>query len=413
MEPGVGTHAVHLHRGGAAPADHQQALAKGAGSDAGALSAAAASLSAHDGPTLGVNGSLAGVSAGAMSASGGSVPSVANPGVLGGFSSFAGFKFIRNSITLQQKAEGRTVLEQEASDLTRTAFWVGFGLLLGLGVWLIEDHDSALQYWTCYIIEQSLSVDNLFVFLLIFRFFKVPRDSQEVVLYWGIVGACVFRGLMIVLGEALVHRFTWISLIFSVILLYSAFMLLFGADSDDDDPDSMANNSVVTFVRRVVPVADRYHGRKFFVYENGRLVGTPLLLVLLCIELSDVIFAMDSVPAVLGLSDKTLVVYTSNMAAILGLRSLYFVIADAIQNMRFLKHSLSIMLSFVGIKIVLDFFGFHISTLLSLLFILLVLACGVTASMLLPLKQRNEDASEAADVEMGSDIPQNLGRRAE
>mmetsp|Transcript_15382 Transcript_15382/g.26936 ORF Transcript_15382/g.26936 Transcript_15382/m.26936 type:complete len:374 (-) Transcript_15382:390-1511(-) len=304
-------------------------------------------------------------------------------------------RFIRDSLILSDKGQAKSWLETEASDLVRTAFWMALGCSIGVLIWIWEGRDAAMEYWTCYIVEQSLSIDNLFVFMLIFSYFKVPRESQEQVLYWGIVGACCFRGIMIVIGEALVQRFDWITIFFAAILLYSAYKVYMEGDDDDEDAaEAMGNNRIVQFARSIIPVADKYHGKRFIVRENGKLLGTPLFVVLVCIELSDVVFAMDSVPAVLGISSRTLVVYMSNIAAVLGLRSLYFVISDAIANLRFLKHSLSIMLAFVGMKILVHFVGIDIGVGLSLGIVVTVLAVGVTASLLFPAKLDKEHETE-------------------
>jgi len=259
---------------------------------------------------------------------------------------------------------------------------IGYVTLAGLVGILIRysfDAEHAVAYATAYLVEESLSVDNLFVFLIIFRYFQVPRESQEPVLFWGILGAMILRGVMIVLGEELVKRFRWLYLIFAGILIVSAYKLLV---EDDDDAEDLSGNSIVRFSRRWIPVSDRFHGTKFFVREGNRMVATPLCLVLVCIELSDVVFAMDSVPAVLGISDDELVVYTSNIMAILGLRSLYFVVADAIGHLRYLKPTVALILGFIAVKMIVGLFGVNIDTWISLAIVVGILSAGLLMSVI-------------------------------
>jgi tellurite resistance protein TerC len=246
----------------------------------------------------------------------------------------------------------------------------------------VEGRRRALEFVTGYIVEYSLSVDNLFVFLLVFRFFKVPREAQEAVLFWGILGAMVLRGVMIVLGKALTLRFAWVTFGFAALLLYSAGKLLWG--EEDDDGDDLENNKIVRAVRRLLPVHDHYFGDRFFVVDDGKLYATPLMVVLVTVELSDVVFAMDSVPAVLGVSSDPVVIYASNMFAVMGLRSLFFVISDAISNLRFLRQSLAVVLGFVGVKMLASLAGHEFDVVLSLAVIVGTLLLGVGLSYVFP-----------------------------
>lgn len=281
-------------------------------------------------------------------------------------------------------------------DLVKTLAWVSVAAVAAGVIAAVEGRDRALEFVAGYVVEYSLSVDNLFVFLLVFRFFKVPREAQEAVLFWGILGAMLLRGVMIVLGKTLAARFAWVSAAFAALLLYSAAKLLL---EDDDAEEDLENNRIVALVRRALPVHDRYHADRFFVFDDGKLYATPLAVVLVTIELSDVVFAMDSVPAVLGISRDPVVIYASNIFAVMGLRSLFFVISDAIANLRFLRQSLAVVLGFVGVKMLAALAGREFDVLYSLAFIVLALATGVAASLAFPAADARPPAFE--DPESG------------
>lgn len=280
-------------------------------------------------------------------------------------------------------------------DAAKTVAWICVAACAAAAIAAASGRTRALEFVTGYVIEYSLSVDNLFVFLLVFRFFKVPRDAQEAVLFWGILGAMLLRGAMIVVGKALTARFAWVTFGFAALLIYSAAKLIW---EDDDGDEDVQNNRIVRLVRRVLPVHDQYCGSRFFVRENGRLYATPLFVVLVTIELSDVVFAMDSVPAVLGISNDPLVIYASNIFAIMGLRSLFFVISDAIAALRFLRQSLAIVLGFVGIKMLASLAGRGFDVLYSLAFIVGTLAVGITLSYIFPAP----DAAKPVDDDIES-----------
>uniref|UniRef100_A0A7S3ABX2 Uncharacterized protein n=1 Tax=Rhodosorus marinus TaxID=101924 RepID=A0A7S3ABX2_9RHOD len=277
-------------------------------------------------------------------------------------------------------------------DLLKVVATVCLGLSFAGGVYLVDGKaDRCIEYLTGYVVELSLSVDNLFVFLLIFNYFHVPREAQEPVLFWGILGAMIFRGLMIFIGGKLTERFRLAQLGFAAILLYSAIKLLIEGEENED----LSDNRIIKFAKRVVPVSETYHGTKFYFKESEKIVWTPLLVVLLSIELSDVVFAFDSVPAVLGISDDIFVIYTSNVFAIIGLRSLYFVIADAIGTLRFLQPSLALVLGFIALKMIFAVVGLQVNTKLSLGFVLLILSGGVGLSYLYPgAKEEKENEDE-------------------
>lgn len=268
----------------------------------------------------------------------------------------------------------------------KTAMWVTIALLISLVIGAVRGRETAMQFVAAYIVEYSLSVDNLFVFLLISRYFRVLRDAQETVLTYGIVGAMVLCGLMIVAGQSLVNHFEWFGLLFAALLIYSPGKLLL--ENDDDDDADLDNNRVVRFAKSVFPVADRYNGDRFFIRgggaDNAHLLAIPLMVVLVTIELSDVVLAVDSVPAVVGLSTDTFVIYTSNIMAIMGMRSLFFVLSSSIRNLRFLKQALAVILGFIGIKMIAGCFGHAFSTAMSLVFVVGSLVIGVLVSLVFP-----------------------------
>lgn len=263
----------------------------------------------------------------------------------------------------------------------RTAAWISLAALVAVAIGFFRSKKAALEFVAAYIVEYSLSVDNLFVFLLIFKYFRVPRDAQESVLTYGIIGAMVLRGVMIVAGKALVNRFEWVALIFAALLIYSAGKLLL---EDDDDEADLDDNRVIRFSKALFPVADRYVSDRFFVRENSRLYATPLMVVLVSVELSDVVFALDSVPAVLGISSDTVVIYTSNILAIMGLRSLFFVLSASIGNLRFLNKALAFVLAFIGVKMIAGCFGKDFGIVFSLVVVAVALSAGVILSLLFP-----------------------------
>ncbi|KAK4527246.1 hypothetical protein GAYE_SCF37G5168 [Galdieria yellowstonensis] len=284
-------------------------------------------------------------------------------------------------------------LKREKDDLKRVGLVVSLSAALAGVLFPVFGSQTAVEYITAYIIEESLSVDNLFVFLLIFQYFMVPRASQDRILFWGILGATVLRGLMIWSGTELLQHFRFMSLVFGGFLLYSSFQFLF---SQQDSPTSMEENKIYRFATRWIPVTFEkdVDPSAFFVYRRDsqgrqKWLGTPLLLVLVMIELSDVVFALDSIPAVLSVSNDRLVVYVSNLMAILGLRSLFFVLNDLIDKMRFLKPSLSLVLGFIGCKMCAQYFGREWNSIGSLFVVLSILSVGIFLSWRFPKKDDN------------------------
>ncbi|MBK7642146.1 MAG: TerC family protein [Planctomycetes bacterium] len=240
--------------------------------------------------------------------------------------------------------------------LSWTGVWVLIGLGFNLLIWAHIDRVSGSadplwpQYLTCYITEYALSVDNIFVFLVIFTYFAVPVESRHRVLFWGVLGALVFRALFLVGGVVLIQRFHWVVYLLALILIVTGAKLFFSGGDEDIEPEK---NFVLRLARRFLPVTERYEGQHFFVRRGGRLFATPLFLTLLVVETTDVLFAVDSVPAALGISQDPFVLYTSNVMAIMGLRSLFFAVAGLLEYLHYLKYGLALILCFVGAKMVL------------------------------------------------------------
>jgi tellurite resistance protein TerC len=259
------------------------------------------------------------------------------------------------------------------------AVWVSLALLFNVGVWHYRGGQAGVEFLTGYLIELSLSLDNLFVFLLIFTFFRVPKHHQHAVLYWGILGALIMRAIMIATGIALINKFHWIIYLFGAFLVFTGIKMFFTGDQEVH-PEK---NPVIKLAKKVFPVTHEFHEGKFFVRNSGRLLATPLFLVLLMIETTDLVFAVDSIPAILAITRDSFIVYTSNVFAILGLRSFYFALAGMFDKFRFLKVGLAIVLSYVGAKMLLSDI-FKIPTVLSLAFIALTIGLSILISFLKP-----------------------------
>ena len=260
-----------------------------------------------------------------------------------------------------------------------TGVWVALAMLFAAGLFAIYGHRVGLTFLTGYVIEESLSVDNIFVIVLIFDYFRVPRICQHRVLFYGIVGALLMRGLFIGLGAVLIAKFHWILYIFGAMLVITGVRMAFRADDEFNGDD----NAVVRLVRRFVPISQSFHGKHFFTVEAGQRVATPLLLVLVLVEVTDLIFAVDSIPAIFGVTQDPFIVFTSNIFAILGLRSLYFLLAAVVDRFYLLKYGLALILTFVGVKMLTERF-FEIDIVLSLVIILGILVVSIVASMIWP-----------------------------
>ena len=264
--------------------------------------------------------------------------------------------------------------------LAWTAVWIALALVFNAGVWHFYGSGKALEFFTGYLIEKSLSVDNVFVFALLFSYFAVPPLYQHKVLFWGILGALVMRAVMIALGAALIAKFAWIIYVFGAFLILTGIKMIVKRE-EEIHPE---NNPVVKWFKRLMPVTPDYRGDKFFVRENGIRMATPLFVVLLLVEVSDLIFAVDSIPAIFAVTTDPFIVYTSNVFAILGLRSLYFALAGVMDKFHYLKIGLGVVLSFVGVKMLLAHTAWKIDTLVSLGVIATTLAIAAVASLARP-----------------------------
>jgi tellurite resistance protein TerC len=269
-----------------------------------------------------------------------------------------------------------------------SAVWITLALIFDVYVFFEFGRTRALEFLTGYVIEYSLSVDNIFVFILIFTFFSVQAQYQHKILFWGILGALVMRGIFIFAGIALITKFQWIILIFGGFLVYSGFKMLFQKEEVAVEPEK---NKVVKLFRKFLPVTETLHGDSLFIKQNKKLYATPLFLVLLVIESSDLIFAVDSIPAVLAISKSTFIVYTSNIFAILGLRSLYFAVSGIMGIFRYLKVGLAIVLAFVGFKMLASYIHIEIPILLSLAIIISILLLSILASVIIKKKESFPD----------------------
>jgi tellurite resistance protein TerC len=276
-----------------------------------------------------------------------------------------------------------------------TLVWISLALLFNGAIYLFWDwmmpgsassnSEAALEFLTGYLIEYSLSVDNIFVFVLIFSYFAVPAAYQHRVLFWGILGAIVMRATLILVGAALIERFHWIVYVFGAFLIFTGMRLAFQKD-EAIHPD---DNPLIKLVRRIIPVATDYEGRHFFIRRAGALMATPLFLVLLLVESTDLVFALDSIPAIFAVTTDPFIVFTSNICAILGLRSLYFLLAGAMDKFHYLKLGLAAILSFVGLKMVLSDI-YHIPITLSLFVIVALLGIAIGASLVRTRRQERQ-----------------------
>ena len=265
--------------------------------------------------------------------------------------------------------------------LQMTFVWIFVSLLFCAGIWFYEGDNKAMEFLAGYLIEKSLSMDNLFVFLMLFSFFGVQRKYQHEVLFWGIFGALILRSIFIFAGAAMVQRFEWILGIFGAFLIYTGIKMFSHKDDESVDP---SNNIFVKLFKKFFPVTDQMHEDKFFIIENGKHLATPLFIALLVIETTDVAFAVDSIPAVFSVSRDPFIVLTSNIFAILGLRALYFALAAIAKYFAYLKYGLGIILSFVGVKMLMEVFGFRkVPTGISLLIIFGVLVLSMGLSVIL------------------------------
>lgn len=273
--------------------------------------------------------------------------------------------------------------------LWTSIFWIGISLAFNAFVFYERGTTKGLEFFTGYIIEKALSVDNIFVFVVVFAYFQVPQKYQHRVLFLGILGALILRGTLIGLGAALIHQFEWIIYIFGAFLIYTAYKL----GTQEDEGVQPEKNPLINLVRRFFPVTKEFEGSKFFTRVNGVLMATPLLIVLIVVETTDVIFALDSIPAIFAITTDPFIIFTSNVFAILGLRALYFLLAGVLGGFRYLKIGLSFVLGFVGVKMLIgatDLIGIHIEIPIgvSLGVIAITLTVAIVASIIV---QRREE----------------------
>ena len=236
---------------------------------------------------------------------------------------------------------------------TWVAVWVGLAIAFGIGVYVFKGSVATGQYFAGYLIEYSLSVDNMFVFVVIFSYFRVPKPYQHQVLFYGILGAMIFRGIFIAAGVALINNFEWVIYVFGVFLIYTAVKIARGGAEDIHPED----NPVLNFFQRRFRSVNRYDGQKLFTLDNGKKVATPLFITLVFIEFTDILFAVDSIPAIFGVTKDPFIILTSNVFAILGLRALYFLLAGAMDRLHLLRYGLGVILGFVGVKMLLEAVG--------------------------------------------------------
>lgn len=287
------------------------------------------------------------------------------------------------------------------SALIQTIFWVSLSLSFGVLVYFYYDPNAVFDYYNAYQTEYALSVDNIFVIILILRHFKVEEKYYHTILFWGILGAVVFRGIFIFVGAALINEYHWILYIFGFFLLFSGFKLL--VQKDGGDAINIDKNWAVRFARRFLNFTTDDHNGKFFIRKNGVLFFTQLFMVLILIESTDLIFAVDSIPAVFAISQDEFILYTSNIFAVMGLRAMFFLLADILDRFYLLKKGLSLVLIFIGIKMLVEMFHhyeyfhqfewiqmLHISSLASLIVILSILVGSVVLSLLFPKKHEAE-----------------------
>lgn len=284
--------------------------------------------------------------------------------------------------------------------LTWSAIWIGIALLFNFGIFqywhLIQpnsaytNNEAGFAFLAGYLVEKALSVDNIFVFLLVFAYFKVPEQYQHRVLFWGIIGALVFRALFIAVGAAVLHKFVWTMIIFGLFLIFTGIKMVLAKDKKMEP----GNNPLVKLLRKIMPVTDDYHGQNFFIRQGGKLWATPLLVVLVTIEFTDIIFAADSIPAIFAITPDPFIVFTSNVFAILGLRALFFAVAGLMNMFKYLHYGLAAILVFVGGKmiynyiekeVIIDWPKFEVG--LSLMVIAAILIGSIVASIISNKKQ--------------------------
>ncbi len=306
--------------------------------------------------------------------------SIGTPGLWIGFLGFVLLMLALDLGIFHRKAHAVSFREA----ISWTVVWIALAMLFNLGVWHWHGGDLAGQFLAAYVTEKALSVDNLFVFLVIFSYFSVSPQLQHRVLFWGILGALVTRAVFILAAAKILEEFHWVLYLFGAFLVYTGIKILTQKETEVH-PE---NNPLIRLFRRHIPMTPGYQGPRFLVREGGKLLATPLLLVLVVIEATDVLFAVDSVPAVVLLSRDPFIIFTSNIFAILGLRSLFFLLAGSMDRFHYLKVGLGLVLVFIGGKMGAEFFGTQVTSGTSLLIILSILGCAILGSLLRPRSEK-------------------------
>ncbi len=267
--------------------------------------------------------------------------------------------------------------------LYQSLFWIGISLAFGALIFFFIGKETGIEFFSAYITEKMLSVDNLFVILLIFNYFNLEEKYHHKALFWGILGAIIFRALFIGVGAYVINQFHWILYIFGALLLYTGIKLLTQKKEEHID---FKKNKVIKFAHKIFPFTDSHHGGKFFVREKGKFYFTSLFMIVLLVEATDIIFAVDSIPAVFSISQNMFVVFTSNIFAIMGLRALFFLIENILHKFHHLQKGLAFILLFIGLKMLAGIFGIHLSSILSLGIIMFALISSIWLSILFPKK---------------------------
>ena len=283
-------------------------------------------------------------------------------------------------LAVLNKHHGKVSMKEAA---VMVCAWISLATLFGGAIWLVEGPRHALEFYTGYVLEYSLSVDNMFVFIMIFSYFAIPHNLQPKALLWGILGAVVLRFIFIFLGVKLISMFSWTIYVFGALLIFTASKMLLQKEDDNFDP---SQSFILKVLKKFMPLKTDYHGENFFVLENAKRYATPLLAAVLVIEMSDLIFAVDSIPAVLSITQDTFLVYSSNIFAIIGLRSLYFLLSGMAGKFPYLKYGISVILFFVGVKMLISHY-FKIPVTASLGVIVGILALSILASKVFPPKE--------------------------
>lgn len=273
--------------------------------------------------------------------------------------------------------------------------WVGLALLFNIGIYIFMGSEKALSFLGGYVIEQTLSLDNLFLFLLVFEAFSIKPEYQKKVLSYGIWGAIILRFIFVVLGITVVNKFHWMLYIFGLILIVSGIKMF----KENDKVNNIKDSKFLKFINKIIPVSDKLEGEKFFIRKNKKLYITPLFAVLLLIEGSDVIFAIDSIPAIFSITTDPFIVYTSNIFAILGLRSMYFLLYKLHEKFAYIKYGVACILIFTGIKLLALLFNIHISIVMSLVSIFTILAVSLLASVFINNKSKEDEAASYSNIQ--------------